>query len=36
MKVIHEKAGLISDYGEEGEEESAEGGPTKKPKLDEE
>ena len=38
MKVIHEKAGLMggSDYGEEGEEESSEGGPSKKQKLDEE
>ena len=37
MKVIHEKAGLMgdSDYGEEGEEESSEGGATKKQKLDE-
>ena len=39
LKVIHEKAGLMGgsdDYGEEGEEESAEGGPSKKQKLDEE
>lgn len=35
LKELHQKAGIDqSDYGEEGEEESEEGGPKKKAKTD--